>query len=303
MKTIPNGSGGWRVTGNDIGRAHPVNSRHAPRVPPHPRRRAFTIVELLVVIAIIGTLAGLLLPALAKAKIAAQKNQAKLQMSQIVNAVEQYDSVYGRFPVSAAAQNQAQQNAQAGDNPDFTYGGTFKLPDGTTPITIGTPINNVIRTNSELMGILMNLTNFPNGVMTENTNYQKNPQQTIFLNAKTSGFDPTTDTDPHPPGGVDITGVFRDPWGNPYVITLDLSYDDQCRDAFYRSNTISGTGSPLGNPGLNGLMSPENPPATPKDDFQYHGKVMVWSAGPDGKIDPTVPANTGVNKDNVLSWQ
>ena len=30
---------------------------------------------------------------------------------------------------------------------------------------------------------------------------------------------------------------------------------------------------------------------------------MVWSAGPDGKIDPTAPANSGVNKDNILSWQ
>jgi hypothetical protein len=41
------------------------------------------------------------------------------------------------------------------------------------------------------------------------------------------------------------------------------------------------------------------------DRFQFHGKVMVWSAGPDGKIDNTgtVKANAGFNKDNVLSWQ
>jgi hypothetical protein len=39
------------------------------------------------------------------------------------------------------------------------------------------------------------------------------------------------------------------------------------------------------------------------DNFRYHGKVMVWSAGPDGKIDPTVNATTGANKDNILSWQ
>ena len=36
---------------------------------------------------------------------------------------------------------------------------------------------------------------------------------------------------------------------------------------------------------------------------------MVWSAGPDKMIDPTVlpsgqgSANSGVNKDNILSWQ
>ena len=30
---------------------------------------------------------------------------------------------------------------------------------------------------------------------------------------------------------------------------------------------------------------------------------MVWSAGQDGKIDPTDPANDWENKNNILSWQ
>jgi hypothetical protein len=50
---------------------------------------------------------------------------------------------------------------------------------------------------------------------------------------------------------------------------------------------------------LNGLVNPDNS----NNNFQLHGKVMVWSAGPDGKIDPAVSASTGANKDNVLSWQ
>ena len=308
MKTIAMKSVGCRVS--SVGMAGALRAGRASRFTFHvsrvTRHRAFTIIELLVVIAIIAILAAMLMPALARARIAAQKTQAKKEMSDIVGAIQQYDSVYGRFPVSADAQKQAAANVQPGGtgNPDFTYGGVFKLPDGSTA-TIGTVVGASIRTNSEVVGILMNLTNFPNGLMTENTNYQKNPQQTIFLNAKMSGYDPTV-PDPNPPGGVDNTGVYRDPWGNPYVISLDLNYDELCRDQLYSSNVISGPN----NPGLNGLVSPTATTSTPgKGDFQYHGKVMVWSAGPDGKIDVAAQtsgqgsANSGANKDNVISWQ
>jgi hypothetical protein len=82
---------------------------------------------------------------------------------------------------------------------------------------------------------------------------------------------------------------------------MDLNYDEMCRDQLYSSNTISSPSAPTAsNPGLNGLTSPDT---TVGNNFQYHGKVMVWSAGPDGKIDVTLPANQGANKDNVLSWQ
>jgi hypothetical protein len=92
--------------------------------------------------------------------------------------------------------------------------------------------------------------------------------------------------------------IYRDPWGNPYVITMDLDEDNQVGDAFYHLSNVSG---PNGNssPGLNGLINPNNT----ADNFQYHGNVMVWSAGPDKNIDPTVNATIGANKDNIISWQ
>jgi hypothetical protein len=89
--------------------------------------------------------------------------------------------------------------------------------------------------------------------------------------------------------------VYRDPWGNPYVISMDLNYDEQCKDAFYCLDKVS-------HGGLNGLVNPDGPSAT-TGNWQYHGKVMVWSAGPDGKIDPNSAATIGANKDNILSWQ
>jgi hypothetical protein len=93
--------------------------------------------------------------------------------------------------------------------------------------------------------------------------------------------------------GVGSDLVYRDLWGNPYIISMDLNYDEQCEDAFYGSPTVS-----VG--GLNGLIQ------QPDLNYAYHGKVMVWSAGPDVKIDPNSPASgatSGVNRDNILSWQ
>jgi hypothetical protein len=162
-------------------------------------------------------------------------------------------------------------------------------------------VGGVVLTNAEVMGILMDLTNCPNGNTTANVGYQKNPQQTIFLNPKMVDTNTTW-------SGVGQDLMYRDPWGNPYVITMDLNYDEQCRDAFYSLLAVSQNPSPplpYVQTGFDGLTNPNATPGSQdeKDSYQYHGKVMVWSAGPDGKIDPGIPSNQGVNKDNVVIWK
>ncbi len=257
---------------------------------PRLSRGGFTLTELLVVIAIIGILAGMLLPVLAKVPDKAKKMKAKAEMADLVNAINAYDTDYGRFPMTSGA---GSEQYFAGTN-DFTCGYVQNPQTGVTWLGInsGWTYGN----NSNVVAILMDLTTYPNGLPTQNINHQKNPKQVKYLNAKLSG-DPGTGSQPL--GGVDNNGIYRDPWGNPYVITMNSSYNEQgTKDFFYSTKNVS---QQSGTAGYNGLFNPVDNNGN-GDHFLYHGKVMVWSAGPDKQVDPNANATVGLNKDNVVSW-
>ncbi|MGC9944606.1 MAG: type II secretion system protein [Verrucomicrobiota bacterium] len=265
-------------------------------------KSAFTLVELLTVIAIIGILAAMLLVVLPKVKSNALKTQARIEATAIATAIQAYDSAYGRFPVSSGVQSAARSG-------DFTFGGAVfanAIAAGTLPASDSVYTTN----NSEVIAILMDFTNYPSQyttppfAATANANHQKNSQKTAFLIAKLSSWEPAQGGTPLPGVGSDL--VYRDPWGNPYIISMDLNYDGQCQDAFYGLESVSQ--NPPGayvQSGYNGLNNPNSNPASQaqKDSFRFHGTVMVWSAGPDGKITSIASANSDVNKDNILTWQ
>jgi len=204
----------------------------------------------LAAIALISIFAGLLLPS-SRGPGPARKIRARVEMSNIATAISNYFATYGRLPISGPT------NAAS----DFTFG-TFETAASAIGITnaSGRQAN-----NSEVMAILLDLTHFEDGRPTPNADHSLNPQRTPFLEI----MHVSNTNSP----GLGLDGVYRDPWGNPYIITLDLNHDGKCNDAVY---------------GL-AVKGPTN--------------VLVWSLGPDKKADSSKGAPEGVNKDNILVWK
>jgi prepilin-type N-terminal cleavage/methylation domain-containing protein len=252
------------------------------------RMSGFTLIELLVVIAIIAILAGILLPTLGRAKIAGQKAKATTEINGLIGAIEQYHAVYSRYPSSKETRT---KGIDAGDNPDFTFG-TFKVgPAGrdnefVNKRSVGTTVLNVKpggfqTNNSEVMAILMDVRDWT----TKEKGNAENQQHQVFFSAK--------EVNEKNAAGVGPDGVYRDPWGAPYMITVDMNYDNQTRDAFYRVPTFS---APGGKPMSGMFLVPGG------TSVEVRKPVLVWSLGPDGAADQTKKPTEDVNKDNILSW-
>ena len=293
-----------------------VRSRtHMKNISSRAASRGFTLIEMLTVIAIIAILAGMLLPVFGKVKLKAQIASSRNSIQGIVAAISQYYTDYSRYPTGP----KAPQNLDPVTYPDFTYGTIYNLSGTQEPVLgqsvppfgTGRPsgFTGYQSPNGEVMAVLLDqeyyrippcstytpqVAPFP----TDNLNHARNPK-------KKNGYLDARFVDDVNKSGVGPDLVYRDPWGSPYIITLDLNYDGKCRDAIYRNKDVSML---QGSSGFFGLYNTLDPANNPGNNYEYNGPVMVWSLGPDksastgATADPKANPKT-VNTDNILSWQ
>ena len=156
--------------------------------------RAFTLIELLVVISIIAVLMGLLFPAFGGVRESANKSRAKNDLLQIVSAVKNYYTEYGRYPLPASVTTPG----------DFTY-------------------SSGAETNAYLIGLLRGTEDKddlnPRGIRfleVANAKSADQPKGGIALNDKN-----------YTKGKANVAvkkGDWLDPWGSPYVVLIDGDY-------------------------------------------------------------------------------
>ncbi|MCD6050406.1 MAG: hypothetical protein K0Q55_1809 [Verrucomicrobia bacterium] len=238
------------------------------------RPPGMTLVELLVVIAVVAVLLGLLLPVIGRPGHPSKILIVRRDLGEIENGIIAYRSTYSALPVTTKIR-------QFGKS-DFTFGTAGLRFDSTAMVT--NPEAGYQAHNAELIAILMAR---KDNVF--NPEHVHNPQRKQFLNAKIASVDGKW-------GVGRNDGVYRDPWGMPYIISLDLNDGGHTQDAFYSLAKVS----QMGTNGLNGLRSLSGSGA---NDYAYRGPVMIWSFGPDRKADPNLRADEGVNADNILSWR
>ncbi len=177
------------------------------------------------------------------------------------------------FPAFRAVQNQAKQTQAKNDltqivnavNAYYTDYGKFPLATTNTPISPD---------NSGLMYTLRADSTNANG--NPNANNATNPRVIAFINPPYVKIDTVGN---RRSGVSSVDGRYYDPWGTPYAIEINGTYDNQLPNPYTQ------------NAG----------PAT------LATGVIAWSFGGDMQSQsvpgPAADKNSGINSDDVISWQ
>jgi prepilin-type N-terminal cleavage/methylation domain-containing protein len=222
---------------------------------------AFTLIELLVVIAIIVILIGFLFPAFRGVQDQAKRTQAKNDLTQIVTAVNAYYTEYGKYPVNVT------------DATKDAFFGTGTVPTGTVNYQNNDVLVDVLRNNTASANNAAAVTSLnARGIVYADVASVKNnanPRSGLIPNGAT-GL-----------SGTARLGVWYDPWGSPYNISIDTNYDNKLTNPYQDTSPPGGATLTTG--------------------------VISWSFGTDGKLgnngDNLYKNTSGVQSDDVISWQ
>ncbi|HEY2615499.1 MAG TPA: prepilin-type N-terminal cleavage/methylation domain-containing protein [Chthoniobacterales bacterium] len=172
------------------------------------------------------------------------------------------------FPVFQGVQNQAKKTQAKNDlmqivtavNAFYTEYGKYPLtptPPADTSYGAGT-------TNDKLLNELRNVRAL------------ENPKEIVFLSP------PDAKDQTNPRGGIKTSdGQYYDPWGKPYLISVDTNYDNFV-DNPYSSNAGASK--------------------NPAGKLAVQAGAIAWSLGKDGK-GGTGDKNSRDSIDDVISWQ
>ncbi len=219
--------------------------------------RAFTLIELITVIAIIAILMGLLLPAVQVVRNAANKARAKADALNIVSAVKSYYTDYGQYPPGSLT-----------SGTDILFGPVVTAPSATVRNWV---LMDVLRNVTDTSWMVSGTANLRGVVYLDVPNAQSSTVPKGGIVSGTSGAVVTS---------LAYGGDFVDPWGTPYFIAVDYSYNNAIDTAIWSDVGAS----------------------------QLRTGVIAFSLGLDGKIGTSVSGvgngklNTPVS-DDAVSFQ
>ena len=238
------------------------------------QKQTFTLVELLVVIGIIAILAGLVIPAVIRAQMQGRITQAKSDMANILLALKGVESTYNKMVAP-----------ESGSTTTYSFDNN-KVSESTETITISSSSSS---SSSSIVYKYIKLGDFeeanaaaqnaydsfiaelsvPQKIDADDLNVNKRKIKFLDPNPK---FDPAADYD----DAKNLPYLWRDPWGNRYIILINTNFTD-------------------------GIPNPAD------DSKVLSSKAVVYSCGPNGEdnkaknilYDVGSPTSTC---DDIASW-
>ena len=258
---------GWARGGRTI-----ILARNRPmfRPPARSTTAAFTLIELLVVISIIVILMGLAFPVFQSVQNSARKTQAKNDLVQMVTAVNAFYTEYGKYPVNVS------------DSTKDAYFGTVNetAPTGSISYTNNDVLIDVLRNNT---------TSVANGTAGTNVVGTLNPRGVAYLDVRAVASNAKPVSGVIPNGATGFTaplaiGVWYDPWGSPYKILIDTTYDNNLTNPYTDTpgGTMLTTGVVSWSWGMNGKLgggaaaSGFTKESGSANNFTGSGDVISW---------------------------